>query len=236
MFNHAEIQEIIEKSSKEQWPYFTTFIALRRAGVESYEVDVASHTSLYVGQGDCLRENVGNLNVSLTINPVFCGNAVKNAILTHQAKKTTYSEFLQDIATSGVVKYIVNMKSKVITYYGRNSEKYEEKIPVDSNMSLNEAALFCEEAWSEYAKKNNIKRDDAFYLFKMQEELGELTRSFMELRGSESTHYSLEFLKNKFEKDCASLVGNALILAQHFQVDIEIKLKEKFQLGSMIFD
>jgi len=53
-------------------------------------------------------------------------------------------------------------------------------------MTLQDAALHCEKAWSHYAKQNDIIRYDEFYLFKIQEELGELTRSFLELRGSES--------------------------------------------------
>ena len=50
-------------------------------------------------------------------------------------------------------------------------------------MNLKEAALHCEKAWSQFANKNHINRDDVFYLFKLQEELGELTRSFLELGG-----------------------------------------------------
>jgi hypothetical protein len=44
-------------------------------------------------------------------------------------------------------------------------------------MNLKEAALHCEKAWSQFAEKFQIHRDDEFYLFKMQEELGELTRA-----------------------------------------------------------
>jgi hypothetical protein len=52
-------------------------------------------------------------------------------------------------------------------------------------MNLREAALHCEKAWSQYAERFQIRRDDEFYLLKMQEELGELSRAFLELRGSE---------------------------------------------------
>jgi len=46
-------------------------------------------------------------------------------------------------------------------------------------MTLEEAASHCESAWSSYAAKHGISREpDAFYLLKMQEELGELTRHF----------------------------------------------------------
>lgn len=99
-------------------------------------------------------------------------------------------------------------------------------------MNLKELALHCEKAWSQYAEKFQINRDDVFYLFKMQEELGELTRSFLELRGSEKkSKSSKDELKNKFASDVASLVGNALILALHFDVDLETNIKAKFPVN-----
>jgi NTP pyrophosphatase (non-canonical NTP hydrolase) len=96
-------------------------------------------------------------------------------------------------------------------------------------MNLKEAALYCDKAWGQYAEKNQIRRYDEFYFLKMQEELGELSRSFLELRGSEKKHKSSEDeLKKKFAADIAVLVGNALILAHHFNVDLEATIKEKF--------
>ena len=99
-------------------------------------------------------------------------------------------------------------------------------------MNLKETALHCEKAWSQYAEKFQIHRDDAFYLFKMQEELGELTRAFLELRGSEKKSKTTEEeLKKKLASDVASLVGNALILALHFDVDLEANIKRKFPVA-----
>jgi NTP pyrophosphatase (non-canonical NTP hydrolase) len=94
-------------------------------------------------------------------------------------------------------------------------------------MDLEEAARYCEAGWNAYAKAHNIERDDVFYLLKIQEELGELTRRFLELRKQESTS-NTESLREKFGGDCASLVGNALILSSHFGVDLERHLREKF--------
>lgn len=96
-------------------------------------------------------------------------------------------------------------------------------------MNLKEAALHCDKAWGQYAEKFQIRRDDEFYLLKMQEELGELARSFLELRGSEKKRKSsVEELKKKFAADVAVLIGNALILAHHFDVDVEANIREKF--------
>lgn len=99
-------------------------------------------------------------------------------------------------------------------------------------MNLKEAMLHCEQAWSQYAEKFQIKRDDEFYFLKMQEELGELVRSFMEIRGSEKKRKSnIDELKKKFAGDVASLVGNSLILAHHFGIDLEEKIKQKFPVN-----
>lgn len=99
-------------------------------------------------------------------------------------------------------------------------------------MNLNEISKHCERAWGQYAEKFQIRRDDEFYLLKMQEELGELTRAFLELRGSEKKRKtSPEELKKKLASDVASLVGNALILALHFNVDLEATIKAKFPIS-----
>ncbi len=99
-------------------------------------------------------------------------------------------------------------------------------------MDLKDITKICVKAWGQYADKHQIHRDDPFYLLKMQEELRELTRAFLELRGSEKTgKTSMEDLKSKLASDAASLVGNALILAHHFDVDLERAIKAKFPVS-----
>ena len=96
-------------------------------------------------------------------------------------------------------------------------------------MTLTEAADHCERAWAAYARRFGIRRDnDAFFLLKMQEELGELTRRFLEITGGEHQTKEEGALRRKFEGDCASVVGNALILARRFGVDLESRIIEKF--------
>jgi hypothetical protein len=96
-------------------------------------------------------------------------------------------------------------------------------------MTLGEAADHCERAWAAYAARHGIRRDaGAFYFLKLQEELGELTRRFLELTGSEHPGRDPAGLRRKFEGDCASLVGNSLILAKRFGVALEPRIREKF--------
>jgi len=99
-------------------------------------------------------------------------------------------------------------------------------------MSLQQAADHCERAWAAYPQRNGLSRDlDAFYFLKLQEELGELTRRFLEMTGRETRDEADDALRSEFESDCASLVGNALILAQRFRVDLERRIVEKFPVG-----
>jgi len=46
-------------------------------------------------------------------------------------------------------------------------------------MTLNEMADQIEAVANRYAKEINITRDDDWYVFKLQEELGELTQKFL---------------------------------------------------------
>jgi hypothetical protein len=51
------------------------------------------------------------------------------------------------------------------------------------------------------------------------------------MNGNEHKSVTDDKLKRKFAGDCASLVGNALILARHFNVDISSVIVEKFPVA-----
>jgi NTP pyrophosphatase (non-canonical NTP hydrolase) len=90
-------------------------------------------------------------------------------------------------------------------------------------MTLEEAADHCERAFAAYAAREGVKRDEPFYLLKLQEEMGELARHFLELGSDPSAER-----RREFQGDCAAIVGNALILAKHHGVDLATRLKDKF--------
>ena len=98
-------------------------------------------------------------------------------------------------------------------------------------MDINKLANHCSAAWQSFALKHGIHRPDEFYLLKLQEELGELTRSYMELKGMEKSKHNDDLAKiQQFHGDCASVIGNALIMGLHFKVDLVEKIQEKFPL------
>lgn len=100
-------------------------------------------------------------------------------------------------------------------------------------MEIREIAVHCEKAWSEYAQQQGIQRDDHFYFFKLQEELGELVRSYLELNAMERKTCEDKKLQEKFHGDIASVIGNALILANHFHVNIENEIVKKFPIKKL---
>ena len=226
------IEEIVRVSKKERWPYPKIFQALKQEGIRSYEVKTASHQMIYYDGSDTFQEPIPPEFTTLTVAKSFCADSIKETLGLIQKREIDYEEFLKRIAQAGCSGYRVSMESNTITYFGQKpGEEYREIVPVEC-MDLKKAAEHCEKAWSAFAEKHNIKRPDEFYLFKMQEELGELVRTFLELRGCERKEKNPEELQKKFEGDCASLIGNALILALHFGVDIEKKIKEKFPVLS----
>jgi len=54
---------------------------------------------------------------------------------------------------------------------------------------------------------------------------------YLEMTNAEHTRRDEPALRRKFEEDCASLVGNALIPAKHFKVALDKRIIEKLPLG-----
>ena len=54
--NKKRVEEIFTKSKQEKWPYPKIFDALKDAGVEYYETEVATHGIIYHGLGDSISE------------------------------------------------------------------------------------------------------------------------------------------------------------------------------------
>jgi uncharacterized protein YbcV (DUF1398 family) len=128
MFDKEKILEIIEMGRIEKWPYPRIFEALKNAGVEYYEVDVATHEIVYHGHSQKMIEKSTGNEGSLAVAPHFSLSNLQQAILRNQ-KDGDYPRFLQDIAAAGVACYEVNMKQRKVIYNGKNKEQYAEAIP-----------------------------------------------------------------------------------------------------------
>jgi uncharacterized protein YbcV (DUF1398 family) len=117
-FDKKRIEEVVTKGKREQWPYPKIFDALKEAGVEYYEADVASHNIVYHGVGGTFTEAPPLGFRPLVPNLLFDRGGVQRAIQRNRAKQTGYRQFLGEIARAGIVKYRVDMKARTVTYFG----------------------------------------------------------------------------------------------------------------------
>ena len=80
-----------------------------------------------------------------------------------------------------------------------------------------------------YADKVGIVRDKDWFVFKLQEELGELTQKYLMMtdRGRKKG-LTDEEIRIGFEDEVADVFGQLLLLAKHFDVDLEKSLERKW--------
>ena len=80
-----------------------------------------------------------------------------------------------------------------------------------------------------YAREINVTRDDDWYVFKLQEELGELTQKFLMMsnRGRQKG-FTPEEIREQFEDEVADTFSLVVLLARHFQVDLEQAVDRKW--------
>ena len=96
-------------------------------------------------------------------------------------------------------------------------------------MTLEEMTTKIKSVADQYAEKFEINRDDDWYMFKLQEELGELTQHFLMMTGRARTKgFSDTELRQKFEDEVADTFSLLILLAAHFDVDIEKAVGSKW--------
>lgn len=80
-----------------------------------------------------------------------------------------------------------------------------------------------------YAGKFGIKRDDDWFVLKIQEELGELTAAHLKLtQRARVGDLSTEKLQQNLEDEIADVLAMTLLFAKHKGVDVETALKNKW--------
>lgn len=95
--------------------------------------------------------------------------------------------------------------------------------------TLNALIEKCEEVSSTYASRNSIERTQDWFLFKLQEELGELTKSYVNYKGfGRKTEKNTEQLKQDLSDETADVLGHILLFAKHNQIDLEKALQDKW--------
>lgn len=80
-----------------------------------------------------------------------------------------------------------------------------------------------------YSEKYQISRDRLWYLLKLQEEVGELTQSYLSMSGrARHKNKSPEELKRQFELEIADVLCHVLLLAKSEGVNLKKAVDAKW--------
>ena len=80
-----------------------------------------------------------------------------------------------------------------------------------------------------YAVKFDIERDSDWFLFKLQEELGELIQSYLMMIGqARKKDLNEQELSDNFQSEAADVFCHTLLLAKHFDIDLEQVISDKW--------
>lgn len=96
-------------------------------------------------------------------------------------------------------------------------------------MDIQKLSEDVEEVSKTYSKKFNIERDADWFVFKLQEEIGELTQSYLMLRGrARQKGKNVEEIREDFEGEVGDVLAHILLLIKHFNVDIDKVIEKKW--------
>jgi NTP pyrophosphatase (non-canonical NTP hydrolase) len=96
-------------------------------------------------------------------------------------------------------------------------------------MDLNELAEEVEAVSTIYAERFDIHRDETWFLLKLQEEMGELTQSFLMRAGqARSKGKTAEEIEQAFRAEMADVLAHLLLFARHCDVDLQTAIEDKW--------
>jgi NTP pyrophosphatase (non-canonical NTP hydrolase) len=92
-----------------------------------------------------------------------------------------------------------------------------------------------EEVSKKYTSKFNIKRDDDWYILKLQEEVGELMQAYLMLtKRARQKDMNGEEIRDKFQKEVADVLGQILLISNNFKIDLEKVVEEKWLIWNKV--
>jgi NTP pyrophosphatase (non-canonical NTP hydrolase) len=96
-------------------------------------------------------------------------------------------------------------------------------------MDLDAASDAVESVSRVYADKFGLERTDEWFMLKLQEEIGELTQAFVDLKGMGRDRGSTaDEKRHAFADECADVLAHLLLLARSQRVDIGDALETKW--------
>jgi len=131
MINSIQVIEQILKTSKSnKWPYPKTFEALEKAGVRSYTVNfINRYQALFHGDFGTYEALLLDYYPVEAAAP-FSAQGIKSSIIKHTHEKSSYMEFLTEVAAFGVTHYAVDMPNRTVTYFNSDESQFHiENVP-----------------------------------------------------------------------------------------------------------
>ncbi len=133
MVNKEQVLKIIKLAKEEAWPFPKTFDSLKEAGVVSYAVSWQNgkyHSQFNLADNSSLAgEKIASLE-DIKIADEYLENKAKNALLTHQQGKTSFVEWVLEMANAGVASYLVKMSDRTVHYFSfDSSQSFVEVVP-----------------------------------------------------------------------------------------------------------
>lgn len=96
-------------------------------------------------------------------------------------------------------------------------------------MDVQELTAQVERVSQVYASRFGIDRDANWYVFKLQEEIGELTQAHLMLSGqARAKGRSAEEIHAMFRAEVADVLCQVLILARHHKIDVVDEIRSKW--------
>jgi NTP pyrophosphatase (non-canonical NTP hydrolase) len=96
-------------------------------------------------------------------------------------------------------------------------------------MELTDLVQSIEKVSQKYAADYAITRDSNWYFLKLQEELGELVQAHLMMSGQARRKQKTDAeLQKSVHAEITDVLCHTLLLANHFNVDLEKEIKEKW--------
>lgn len=116
----------------QKWPFPKTFDTLKDNDVVSYSVswDNGYQSHFTLSDASIIEESSPEWFTQPVIATNFSHSMAKQALLIHQQGKTTYPEWMREMAEAGITDYVVLMDSRSVIYYNTDkSQSITELVP-----------------------------------------------------------------------------------------------------------
>lgn len=96
-------------------------------------------------------------------------------------------------------------------------------------MNIKSLTILADNISKAYSKHHGIQRDQDWFVFKLQEELGEFTQAYLQYsKRSRSKGKTEVDIKESIEGEPADVFGHVLLLAKNLGIDHEEAMKKKW--------